>query len=100
MSDVRIDDIRQLLTEDDLDAAIPQILQLARGVGGRVADDAVLLAGRVRSWSRRKHAGTETAEQLRVDRVRLVAAALAFLTELERTRATVPARETRVDGDP
>lgn len=97
MNDVRVDDIRQLLAEDDLESAIPQILQLARGTGDRFHDEAVLLSGRVRGWERRKRTGSEPPETVKADRVGLIASAMALLAELGRSRTAVPGSASRVE---
>lgn len=96
MNDDRIAGIRQLIAEDEIEAAIEQLLALAQATGGRLADEAVLLSGRLRGWERRTRRGAEQ-DRMRAERATLGADALAFLNEFSRRMPTPPGYVAKVD---
>ena len=90
MSQVIVARIRDLIGDDELEAAIDGIFELARAVGGRLDDEAVALRGRANRLARQARQGLMTAAEVDAARNRLSADALALLAELARTQPAAP----------
>jgi hypothetical protein len=76
--------IRGLISNDDLDPALEQTRDLSIGGPGELADEAIVLSGRLAGLNRRVRQGVVSAADAQVERVQIAKAAQALLAELIR----------------
>lgn len=91
MSQAPSDEIRHLVADDNLEAAVDRCVELARAAGGRLHDEAVAMAGRLRGLERRERGGEER-DRINAERAALRAAVLGFATDLSRRGSSVAPR--------
>jgi len=75
--------IQDLLTDGQLEQAIALLVVESREMKAEVHREAVALSGRLKSLQKRERLGIATAEEVRVDRNRLLASVLDLLSQLE-----------------